>query len=200
MKIGLYFGSFNPIHIGHWHIAYASLNKLGFDEIWFVLTNLNPFKNSSDILTYEHREELIRATLNEFKVDKIKLCVIEKDLPLPNYTFNTLNLLKEEHPTYIFNIIIGSDNALGLHTWKNYQTILNNYKVFIFERGLESGFLNDYLKEKLPNIKNLRFVKESVGFSLSSTYIRNAVKSNLNVSYLLPQAAFKLIKKNKWYE
>ena len=202
MKIGLYFGSFNPMHIGHLHVANSVLRKAKLDLVWFVLTPLNPFKAGNDIVTYEHREEMIRHALRAFKSDYLKLCTVEKDLPTPNYTIDTLEKLKVLYPEDTFELIMGADNIHLFKNWKNYQEILKNYTINIYEREETYRKTENFCQQLYFNqneVKGFRFIEDHVKLTIRSTYIRSDLKEGINVSYLLPKKVYKYIKKYNLY-
>jgi nicotinate-nucleotide adenylyltransferase len=132
MKIGLYFGSFNPIHIGHLVIANHIAEYSNLNEIWFVVTPHNPFKNKSSLLDNYQRLEMVYRATKDYK--KLKPCDIEFNLPQPNYTINTLVYLQEKHPDLEFSLIMGEDNLKSFHKWKNYEVILENHDIYVYPR------------------------------------------------------------------
>ncbi|HEX9599893.1 MAG TPA: nicotinate (nicotinamide) nucleotide adenylyltransferase, partial [Mariniflexile sp.] len=132
MNIGLYFGSFNPIHIGHLVIANHIAEYSNLDEVWFVVTPHNPFKKKNSLLDNFQRLEMVyRATKDYIK---LKPCDIEFNLPQPNYTINTLIYLQEKYPNYAFSLIMGEDNLKSFHKWKNYEVILENHHIYVYPR------------------------------------------------------------------
>ena len=132
MKTGLFFGSFNPIHVGHLIIANHVLNETDVEKIWFIVSPQNPFKNESTLLNEYHRLHLVRlATEND---NRIKASEIEFGLPRPSYTVDTLAYLSEKFPDNEFSIIMGSDSYQNLPKWKNAEVILNNYGVYVYQR------------------------------------------------------------------
>ncbi|MEX0287500.1 MAG: nicotinate (nicotinamide) nucleotide adenylyltransferase, partial [Flavobacteriaceae bacterium] len=132
-KVGLYFGTFNPIHIGHLVIANYLVEFSGLDEVWFVVTPKSPFKVKKTLLDNNHRYQMVYEAVKEFP--KLKPSKIEFDLPQPNYTVNTLAHLEEKHAEkYIFSLIMGEDNLKGFHKWKNYELILERYNLYVYPR------------------------------------------------------------------
>jgi len=198
-KIGLYFGSFNPIHIGHLHIANTALKN--HDEIWFVLTRCNPLKGGFDVVSYEHREEMIRATLKAFKNDSLKICTIEKDLPTPNYTIDTLDKIKSMFSDCDFHLIMGADNIIELNKWKEYKRLLEENTIYVFERNEDTSNTIQTCMDLFKDLQRyIIFKEDDVKLTVSSTYIRNALKEKQNISYLLPKGVYKYIIKNNLYE
>ncbi|HRA74348.1 MAG TPA: nicotinate (nicotinamide) nucleotide adenylyltransferase, partial [Flavobacterium sp.] len=130
MKIGLYFGTFNPIHVGHLIIANHMAEYSDLDQIWMVVTPHNPHKQKSTLLDDYHRLEMVHLATKDYP--KIKPSDIEFKLPQPNYTVNTLAHLQEKYPTYEFALIMGEDNLNSLHKWKNYEVILQNHDIFVY--------------------------------------------------------------------
>jgi nicotinate-nucleotide adenylyltransferase len=173
MKVGLFFGSFNPIHIGHLVIANYMAEHSDLDQVWFVVTPHSPFKKKHTLLdNYQRLEMVYRATKD---YTKLKPSDIEFNLPQPNYTINTLVYLQEKHPSHEFALIMGEDNLKGLHKWKNYELILENHHIYVYPRVSEIE-INPQLKDH----KKIHFIDAPI-MELSSTYIRNAIKDSKNV-------------------
>ena len=132
-KVGLYFGTFNPIHIGHLVIANHMAEYSDLDEIWFVVTPVSPFKKKKNLLANNHRYEMVYLATKDYP--KLQPSKIEFDLPEPNYTINTLVHLDEKYgDRYSFSLIMGEDNLKGFHKWKNYEVILENHEIFVYPR------------------------------------------------------------------
>lgn len=192
MKIGLFFGTFNPIHIGHLTIANHLAEYSDLDKVWFVVTPHSPFKKKSTLLDNAHRYEMVyRATENYLKLEPNN---IEFNLPQPNYTINTLVYLHEKYPDYEFALIMGEDNLKGFHKWKNYEIILNNYHLYVYPR-LSSGTV----ETSLINHKNIHRVEAPI-MELSSTFIRQAIKDGKNVKPMLPEPVWKYIDEMNFYK
>lgn len=177
-EIGLYFGTFNPIHIGHLSIANHMAEYSDLDEIWLVVTPHNPFKKKSSLLADSHRYQMVQIALEDYP--KIKPSNIEFGLPQPNYTVNTLVHLSEKHPNYHFNLIMGEDNLQSLHKWKNYEVILENHKIYVYPRV----YMNKK-KSKFENHDKIYKVAAPI-IEISSTFIRKAIKNQKNVKPLFP--------------
>ena len=135
MKIGLYFGTFNPIHVGHVIIANHLVEYSELDEIWMVVTPHNPHKKKNSLLENHHRYELVYIALEKYP--KIKPTDIEFKLPQPNYTVKTLAFIDEKYPQHEFSLIMGEDNLQSFHKWKNYETILENHEIYCYPRIAE---------------------------------------------------------------
>jgi len=131
-RIGLYFGSFNPVHDGHLAIAEYMLEHVPIDDLWFVLSPQNPLKNSNELWSNEKRFELLKSAIG--KRSKMSICTIEWDMPKPSYTIDTLKKLSELYPNTEFSIIMGADNLEKIEQWKSFEAILNNYKIWVYPR------------------------------------------------------------------
>ncbi len=179
MKIGLYFGTFNPIHIGHMILANHLSQFTNLDQVWFVVTPLNPFKKKSSLLADHHRLQMVRIAVEDFP--KLKASNIEFGLPQPNYTVNTLAHLYDKYPDYHFSLIMGEDNLQNFHKWKNYETILKNHEIYVYPRVYEN-------KEKsiFHQHDKIHFVNAPV-VEISSTFIRKSIQNKKDVRVLLPQ-------------
>jgi nicotinate-nucleotide adenylyltransferase len=175
MRIGLYFGSFNPIHIGHLIIANHILNESDLDKIWFVVSPLNPFKNSENLLNEYDRLHLVQKAIEQDL--RLRAVDIEFSLPKPSYTIHTLAYLKEKYPAYSFSIIMGSDGFQNLDKWKNPLTIIENHEIIIYKRP---GF--DVDNKLNANIK----IMNAPLLEISSTHIRGLIKSGKSIKYLVP--------------
>jgi nicotinate-nucleotide adenylyltransferase len=192
MKIGLYFGTFNPIHIGHLIIANHMAEHSGLDQVWMVVTPHNPHKKKSTLLEDHHRLHMVRLATDYF--EKIESSDIEFKLPQPNYTVHTLAYLKEKFPKNEFSLIMGEDNLSSLHKWKNYETILEHHKIYVYPRlnssETESTFNNH------PNV----FRIDAPILELSSTFIRESIKNGKNVIPMLPNKVWEYIDHNLFYK
>lgn len=192
MKIGLYFGSFNPIHIGHLVIANHIAENSDLDQVWFVVTPHNPFKKKSSLLdNYQRLEMVYRATKD---YTKLKPCDIEFNLPQPNYTINTLTYLQEKYPNNTFSLIMGEDNLKGFHKWKNYKLILENHHIYVYPR------ISDAKVETQFNDHKKIHVIDAPIMQLSSTHIRKAIKAGKNVQPMLPQHVWEYLDEMNFYK
>ncbi|PSG90390.1 nicotinate (nicotinamide) nucleotide adenylyltransferase [Aurantibacter aestuarii] len=192
MKVGLYFGSFNPIHIGHLIIANHLVENSDLDQIWFVVTPHNPFKKKASLLDNYQRLEMVFLATKDY--DKLQPCDIEFNLPQPNYTVNTLIHLKEKHPTHDFSIIMGEDNLKSFHKWKNYEVILEDYQVYVYPRISEG-----IVETQFTNHPKISRVDAPI-IELSSTMIRNSIKAQKNVKPLLSPEVWRYIDEMGFYE
>lgn len=185
MKIGLYFGSFNPIHIGHLVIASHILNETDLQKIWFVVSPQNPFKPSEALINEYDRLHLVRKAVESDP--RLKAVDIEFSLPKPSYTVHTLAYLREKYPEHQFQIIMGSDSYQNLPKWKNAEIIIANYPVIIYKRpGFEV--------EKLYNESNK--VLDAPLLQISATHIRELIKSGKSIKYLVPPSVEEEIEKS----
>ncbi|MFD1161151.1 nicotinate (nicotinamide) nucleotide adenylyltransferase [Hwangdonia seohaensis] len=192
MKIGLYFGSFNPIHIGHLVIANHMVEHSDLDQIWFVVTPHNPFKKKSSLLdNYQRLEMVYRATKDYAKLQPSD---IEFNLPQPNYTINTLVYLQEKHPDYEFSLIMGEDNLKSFHKWKNYELILENHHIYVYPR-----LSNGHVETQFDNHKKIHHIDAPI-MELSSTFIRNAIKAGKNIQPMLPQHVWQYLDEMNFYK
>src|SRR5690554_7025159 len=147
MKVGLYFGTFNPIHVGHIIIANYVLENSDLDEVWMVVTPHNPLKKKSSLLEDYHRLQMIHLATETY--EKLKPSDIEFKLSQPNYTINTLVHLKEKFPKHQFSLIMGEDNLKSLHKWKNYELILRDYDIYVYPRISEAKIPEDRKSTRL---------------------------------------------------
>ncbi len=205
MKIGLYFGTFNPIHIGHLVIANYMVEYTDLDEVWLVVSPQNPLKNKSTLLSDIHRLAIVRVAIEDNP--KLKACDIEFKLPKPSYTATTLAYLSEKYPKNEFSLIMGEDNLRTLHKWFNYEVILNNYSFYVYPRvlteqeeidkknSIESHPENDF--SKFPNV---HICSEAPIMKISATFIRNAIKEIKDVRYLLTEPVRKYIDEMNFYK
>jgi nicotinate-nucleotide adenylyltransferase len=189
MKIGLYFGSFNPIHIGHLIIANHVLNESELEKIWLVVSPQNPFKVSASLLNEYHR--LYLAKLATEDDTRIKVSDIEFKLPKPSYTADTLTYLTEKFPQHEFAIVMGSDSYQNLHKWKNFEVILKNFPVFVYKRA---GF------DIKPHLQIEPIILTAPLLQISATEIRQLVKNGKSVRYMLPEKVREEIEQNRYYK
>jgi len=183
MKVGLYFGSFNPIHNGHLIIAQFMLNQASLDEVWFVVSPQNPLKSGKDL--YPEQDRLHMVSLAIGKHDKIKNCDIEFSMARPSYTSNTLKKLGEKYPDYEFELIMGTDTLQHLDKWKDYEHILMNYKILSYQR--EGSLGGEFAKNQKVKIY------KAPAIQLSATYIRGLLRMKKSIRYLVPDAVFEYI-------
>ena len=191
MKVGLYFGTFNPIHVGHIIIANHLVEYSDLDEVWMVVTPHNPHKKKSSLLANHHRFELVYLALQKYT--KIKPSDIEFKLPQPNYTVNTLAHINEKYPQHEFSLIMGEDNLKSFHKWKNYDTILENHTIYCYPR-----ISNGEIKSKFENHPKIHKIDAPI-IELSATLIRQGIKNNKNVVPMLSVETWKYIDEMNFY-
>jgi len=191
MKVGLYFGTFNPIHVGHIIIANHLVEYSDLDEIWMVVTPHNPHKKKSSLLANHHRFELVYQALQKYT--KIKPSDIEFKLPQPNYTVNTLAHINEKYPQHEFSLIMGEDNLKSFHKWKNYDVILENHTIYCYPR-----ISNGEIKSKLENHPKIHKIDAPI-IEISATLIRQGIKNNKNVAPMLSVETWKYIDEMNFY-
>lgn len=192
MKVGLFFGTFNPIHIGHMIIANYMVEFSDLDEVWFVITPMSPFKQKKSMLSDYHRLAIANIAVENYP--KLKTSNIEFQLPQPNYTINTLAHIEEKFPNNQFCLIMGEDNLKGFHKWKNYTTILENYELYVYPRISEGITEGEFYKH--PKI---HFTKAPI-VQISSTFIRKAIKEKKDISTMLPEGVWKYIDEMNFYK
>ena len=189
MNIGLYFGSFNPIHIGHLIIVNHVLNETSINKIWFIVSPQNPFKESKTLLNEFDRLHMVRLATQDD--NRIKCSDIEFNLPKPSYTSNTLAFLSEKYPEHQFSIIMGSDSYQNLDKWKNYETIINNYPVYVYKREgheIKKTFDKEAVILSAPIIQ------------ISASQIREYIRSAKSIRYLVPEIVREEIESRKFYK
>lgn len=192
MKIGLFFGTFNPIHIGHLILANYLVEFTDLDEVWLVITPMSPFKQKKSLLENHHRLALANIAVENF--EKLKTSDIEFKLPQPNYTINTLVHIEEKFPDKQFCLIMGEDNLKGFHKWKNFETILNNYPIYVYPRVSKEGE-----KKTVVTHKNIQIVDAPI-VEISSTFIRKAIKNNKDIRAMLPEKVWNYIDEMNFYK
>lgn len=190
MKIGLFFGSFNPIHSGHLMIANYFVQFAGLDKVWFVVSPQNPFKVNDTLLDEETRLNLTRLAING--EERFEASDFEFNLPRPSYTVNTLEALRKKYPEHTFVPIIGGDNLQSFHLWKDYKDILENHSVYVYRRA---GFYENPLLANHPSIK----LFEVPLLNISSTYIREMLQAGKSIKYLVPEKVEQFIVANGLY-
>ncbi|MFC7357737.1 nicotinate (nicotinamide) nucleotide adenylyltransferase [Jejudonia soesokkakensis] len=191
-KVGLYFGTFNPIHVGHLTIANHMVEYSALDEVWMVVTPHNPHKKKSSLLDNVHRLAMVRIALENYP--KLKASNIEFDLPQPNYTVDTLIYLEEKYPEQEFSIIMGEDNLKNFHKWKNYEVILERYAIYVYPRISENK-----VPERFVDHANITKVAAPI-MELSSTFIRNGIKEGKNIRPMLPQDVWEYLDEMNFYK
>jgi nicotinate-nucleotide adenylyltransferase len=189
MKVGLFFGSFNPIHTGHLIIANHVLNETDLDKVWFIVSPQNPLKKSKTLLNKYHRLHLVRLAIEGD--GRMRASDIEFGLPTPSYTVDTLTYLKEKYPKHEFSVIMGSDSLQNLHKWKNYEVILKNYQLYIYRRPAS--------ELTQPAEKNIHLLDAPL-LEISATQIRYIIKSGKSIRYMVPENVMEEIEKCGYYK
>lgn len=190
MKIGLFFGSFNPVHVGHMIIANHMVEHSDLDQVWMVVSPHSPFKEKKSLAKDYDRLHLVRLAIGEN--NKIKASDIEFSLPKPSYTIDTLSYLKEKHPNKKFCLIMGGDNLPTFHKWKNYELILKNHEILVYARpGYELGDLQDH-----PKVK----IMEAPLLEISASQIRKKIKEGKSIQYMVTDGVYEYLSENKIYQ
>ena len=188
-KIGLFFGSFNPIHTGHLIIANIMAENTDLHKVWFVVSPQNPLKPSKGLLHEFDRYDMVKAAIADHY--NLEVSDVEFHLPKPSYTIHTLAYLKEKHPTKEFKVIVGGDNLENFSKWKNHEEILNQHGLYVYKRP---GVTNTPL-ERHTNVH----IVDAPLLDISATYIRNCIRQNKSIRYLVPEPVEQLIRQKNFY-
>lgn len=189
MNIGLYFGSFNPVHIGHLIIGKHIIQNTNINQIWFVVSPQNPFKNPAGLLNEQHRLSLVKTAIEGEK--DLKASNIEFKLPKPSYTIDTLTYLSEKYPQHKFSLVMGSDGFQNLHKWKNYRAITGNYPIYIYKRpGFE---ISNQIGAEIT-------IVDAPLLEISSTHIRNLIRQGKSIRYLVTDGVMEEIERHQYYQ
>lgn len=188
--IGLFFGSFNPIHVGHLIVANSMLELTDIDQVWFVVSPQNPFKERKTLLDNHHRLQMVRVAIDDNY--RMRACDVEMHLPIPSYTVVTLAHLAEKYPDKRFSIIMGGDNLENFRRWRNYEYILENYSLYVYPRP--GSVLDD-----LAGHRNVHLVDVPM-MDISSSYIRQQIAAGHPPRYLLTDPVFKYLTEMHFYE
>jgi len=189
-KIGLFFGSFNPIHIGHLIIANIMAENTDLNKVWFVVSPQNPLKPSKGLLHEFDRYDMVKAAIADHY--KLEVSDVEFNLPKPSYTIHTLAYLTEKFPGKEFKVIIGEDNLENFAKWKNHEQILEQFGLYVYPRP---HVTNSDLKRH-PNVK----IIEAPLLDISATYIRSCIKDNKSIRYLVPEPVEQMIRLKHFYK
>ena len=190
MKVGLFFGSYNPIHTGHLVIAEYIAENSDLNQVWLVVSPQNPLKNKSTLLANNHRLAMARLAVDDSK--KLKVSDIEFKLPVPSYTINTIAHLFDKYPKQTFALILGADNLETFTKWKNYEQLMELCELYVYPRpGYTGGSLKDH-----PRVKWI----DAPLMEISATYIRNAIKEGKSARFMLPDTVYKYISEMNFYK
>jgi nicotinate-nucleotide adenylyltransferase len=204
MKIGLYFGTFNPIHVGHLVIANYMAEYTDLNQVWMVVTPQNPLKDKSTLLADFHRLALVKVAIDDNT--KLRASDIEFNLPKPSYTMTTLTYLKEKHPNYSFALIMGEDNLRTFHKWFNHEVILEKHKIYVYPRvltmqeELEVVAMSADLINNYKSHNNVEFCEDAPVMKVSSSFIRQSIKEGKDVRYLLTEPVRKYVDEMNFYK
>ncbi len=203
MKVGLYFGTFNPIHVGHLIIANYMTEHSDLDQVWIVVSPQNPLKKKKTLLADYHRLALVHAAIENDP--KLTVSNIEFQLPIPSYTSTTLAYLKEKHPSNEFSLIMGEDNLRTFHKWYNHEMILDNHTIYVYPRvltiqELEAQKENKSSSNAFAQHKNVVFCTDAPVMKISSSFIRKAISEGKDVRYLLTEPVHKYVEEMHFYK
>lgn len=204
MKVGLYFGTFNPIHIGHLVIANYMVEHTELEQVWMVVSPHNPLKDKSSLLADYHRLALVKVAIDDN--EKLRASDVEFSLSKPSYTVSTLAHLKEKYPNHEFSLIMGEDNLRTFHKWFNHEIILQRHKIFVYPRVLTVQEELEVVKMQQDQINNFRqhknvvFCEDAPVMKVSSSFIRQSIKDKKSVRYLLSPVVEKYIDKMNFYK
>lgn len=189
--IGLFFGSFNPIHVGHLIVANSMLELTNIDEVWFVVSPQNPLKERQTLLADHHRMQMVRVAIDDNY--KMRACDVEMHLPIPSYTVVTLAHLSEQHPDKRFSLIIGGDNLENFRRWRNYEYILEHYDLYVYPRP------GCHPEDELANHPHVHMVDVPM-MDISSSYIRKQIEEGHPPRYMLTEPVFNYLTEMHFYE
>lgn len=191
-KVGLFFGSFNPIHVGHLVIAEYMAEFTQLEQIWFVVSPRNPLKKKETLLNENQRIRMVRLAI-EYDA-RFKASSIEFDLPKPSYTINTLSYLNEKYPKIEFSLILGLDNLATLHKWKNYEVLLKNYRIYVYPRIYSNAEPASLLSHPSVTLTEAPIVE------LSSSFIRDAISRGKTIKHMVPPEVGEYISEMHFYK
>jgi len=190
MKIGLFFGTFNPVHIGHMAIAGYMADFTDIDQVWMVVTPHNPHKPAGSLLQDHHRFQMVRIAIGDYK--KIKPSKVEFAFSKPSYTVNTLAHLHDNYPEHEFVLIMGTDNLESFKKWKNWEEIIKYHQLYAYPRPeRDGGELKDHIKVKIVKAPLMQ---------ISSTFIRQAIKEKKEIRFLLPESVYVYLDEMNFYK
>lgn len=188
-KIGLFFGSFNPVHVGHMIIANYMVEHTDLEEVWIVVSPHNPLKEKKSLANDYDRLHLVQLAIGENP--RIKASSIEFNLPKPSYTVNTMAYLKEKYPDYLFVLLMGGDNLENFHKWKNHELLLRDHEIYVYKRPSHSP--SKYANH--PKVKMF----EAPQMNISATFIRRCLREGKSVQYLVPDTVFNYLESSNLY-
>ena len=189
MNVGLFFGSFNPFHLGHKVISSHLIEFTDLEKIMFVVSPQNPLKNKNSLLDQNHRLQIITSEIED--TPEFMVSNIEFDMPIPSYTIDTLVRIKERYKKDTFSLIMGADNIANFHKWKNYKNIIDNHMIYVYPRN------NINVEFKHENVINVQGVPN---LEISASFIRKSIKCGKNVAYLMPEKVWKYIDEMNFYK
>jgi nicotinate-nucleotide adenylyltransferase len=189
MKVGLFFGSFNPVHVGHMIIANHLAEYTDLNQIWMVVSPHNPLKNKASLAKDNDRYHLVQLAIGDHT--KIRASNVEFSLPTPSYTIDTLTYLEEKFPEKSFSLIMGGDSLTGIEKWKNYEKLLSDYDIYVYKRSDADTIMYEHMN----NIK----IVDAPLLDISATFIRNAIKNKKSVRYLVPDAVYEYLESSTLY-
>lgn len=196
-KIGLFFGSFNPIHNGHLMIANYLAEFGDLDQVWFVVSPLNPFKAEQDLLPDYHRRELLTRAIGDYP--GFRVSAVEFQLPKPSYTIDTLTFLTGKYPDYQFILIMGSDQVPNFHRWKNNEEILAKYLILVYPRPEVNPEAILLTHHELLNHPSVRFIGNAPMMDISSSFIRQSIRERKDVRFFMPDLTWQYLDEMHFY-
>ena len=199
MRIGLYFGTYNPIHVGHLIIANHMAERNDMDQVWLVVTPQNPLKSNNNLLSDYHRLALVKIAIDDNF--NLRASDVEFSLPKPSYTVDTLAHLREQYPEHQFALIMGEDNLRTFHKWKNYEVILERHQIYVYPRPITLAELNNEVaptKSEIHDHKNV-IITDSPMMQISSTIIRNNIQKGQSIQYLVTDPVRQYIDEMNFY-
>lgn len=199
MRIGLYFGTYNPIHVGHLIIANHMAERDDMDQVWLVVTPQNPLKSNNNLLADYHRLALVKIAIDDNFT--LRASDVEFNLPKPSYTVDTLAHLREQYPEHQFALIMGEDNLRTFHKWKNYEVILERHQIYVYPRPITLAELNNKVEPTLSEIHNHKnvIITDSPMMQISSTIIRNNIQKGQSIQYLVTDPVRQYIDEMNFY-
>jgi len=196
LKIGLFFGSFNPIHVGHLIVANVIANLDEINQVWFVVSPQNPLKSSRSLIHEFDRYDMVQAAIHDSY--HLKVTDVEFNMPKPSFTIDTLTFLAEKHPDHQFNLIIGEDNLFSFPKWKNYQKIIDFFGLYVYPRPQSNSEKTSQEVNRILEHSQVNRVEAPI-LDISASFIRKCVKENKSIKYLVPDPVAEIIKTKRLY-